>query len=126
MKRSISTLNENNNNDYSNSKNNNSEIYIKKPKNENLYSCNLQQNNNGMMSTENLKTQIDNNAFDNNMDDLEISFSKFCEENNDSIKIMMGDTRQKKEDDYKIINGNYCFFFNGNLEYNRNSFYNKN
>ena len=125
MKRSISTLNENNNNDNNNSKNNNSEIYIKKPKNENLYSCNLQQNNNGMMSTENLKTQIDNNAFDNNMDDLEISFSKFCEENN-SIKIMMGDMRQKKEDDYKIINGNYCFFFYGNLEYIRNSFYNKN
>jgi hypothetical protein len=121
MKKTISTLNENNNNDNNNSKNNNSEINIKKPKNENLYdNFNLQQYNNGMMSSENLKKQIDINTFNNNMDDLQISFSKFCEENN-SIK-----TREIKEDDYKIINGNYCFFFYGNLEYIRNFFYNKN
>jgi hypothetical protein len=122
MKRTISTLNENNNNDNNNSKNNNSEINIKKPKNENLYkSCNLKQYNNAMISSKDLKTQIDNNTFDNNMDDLQISFSKFCEENN-SIKIMMGDTRQKKEYECKIINGNYCFFFYGKLEYIKNFF----
>ena len=124
MKRSFSTLNENNNNNYNN---NNSKKNIKKPENENLYSCNLQQNDNGMMSSENLITKIDNNVIDNYIDDLEIWFSKNIEDNNSTKKIYtVGNIKQIAVGDKIDLNRNYSFFVTDNIELIKNFFYNKN
>jgi hypothetical protein len=85
MKRSISTLNNNNSN---------TEQNMKKTKNENFKECNLQQNNNVMMSSENLITNINNNIIYNYINDLPILFPK-------KGYTIMGDIKQKKYDDYE-------------------------